>query len=185
MGFLDKGLPQTFNLQKTQRRQSAVNEGLNTDRKPRATHKGTARGRAGKTQRPILGVTARETSLPQSLAWCSGLTESFSLRGLAGPEGGDPERQDTRACHLPRHQCRPPTPLCGFGSSPWVLASLHLFHKLENFPGAGQAARGPGLPAASWGSLAWWLPLRLLLSLRLELLLPPLNLYPSISSSPL
>ena len=86
--------------------------------------------------------------------------------------------------HLPGHQCRLPTPLCGYGSSPWVLESLYLFHKLENFLGAGQAAQGPGLPALSWGSLVWWLPLRLLLSLRLELLLPPLNLYQSISSSP-
>lgn len=30
----------------------------------------------------------------------------------------------------------------------------------------------------SWGPLAWCLPPRLFLSLRLELLLPPLNLYP-------
>lgn len=114
------------------------------------------------------------------------------LGGLAGLQGGDPERQDTCARHLPgeeksqkrqgtRAACGPPTPpprLCGFGSSPWVLASLHLFHKLENFRGSSQATGAPGLRPASWGPLAWCLPPHLLFSLCLELLLPPLNLYP-------
>ena len=50
-----------------------------------------------------------------------------------------PGRRRTRNARAP---VPPACPLCGFGSSPWVLARLHLFHKLEKFLGASQAARG-------------------------------------------
>ena len=78
---------------------------------------------------------------------------------------------------MPGHQCRLPAPFVGLAH---LLGSLRDSISSTSWRSSWALARqrGDTCSPCELGALAWCLPPCLLLSLRLELLLPPLNLYP-------